>query len=872
MSRSLLRRWLAPALVGALGATVAPAAAQEAATQEPDRFAREGYIAPPEEIREALLAPWHRNVELDELGPAARYFVVPTRERRMPPLAAFAKRHYNLGGLEVDVAANRARSLTLGAADGLRLISARDGRAVEVRLPEGAKVAGARWSPNGQALAFLALFDDATHIYVADPENGRTRRLTRTPLLATLVTGFEWSGDGRYIFAVLVPDGRGGEPAAPAVATTPEIWVTQGEENKLRTFPSLLETPHEFALLEHYTVGQLARIEVANGQVREIGKPAMIDRIDPAPTGEYVRVRTIRKPYSDIVPVRQFAWVEEIWDLDGNVLAEVASEPVRDGADDDDEEDDDGRRAVAWRPDGQGLSYLQREPRPAEADSAGAQGGDAERAERPRRKDRVMQWLPPFDSASVRVVFATEGRIREVRYAEDASLLFITERERQTERLYAVSPDSPDVRRTIYEWKTDDFYANPGEPMMKTGRLGEPVVRMSPDGGSIYLAGVRYHEDPLEQAPQPFIDRVALETGEKTRIFESAADRYEQVVAVLDDAARGIVLSRESRTEVPNYYYRDLATGRERRLTNNRDYTPDLTRARREVIEVTRADGVTFWARVTLPENFSPGRPLPAMFWHYPREYESEKEYDESHRRYNKNEFPSVGVRSMEMLVRRGWAVVEPDIPIIGPRERWNDLYVLHLRNSFAAVIDELDRRGYIDRSRLAVGGHSYGGFGTINAMIRTPFFKAGIAGSPNTNRTLTPAGFQREPRTLWEARETYIRMSPIFWFNEITGALLIYQGMEDQNVGTFPENSWRAFHALSALGKTAALYWYPYEAHGPRAEETLLDMWARWITWLDTHVLGEGTAAVTMKEGAARRASGSESSGAPAQTAGSGT
>ncbi len=76
-----------------------------------------------------------------------------------------------------------------------------------------------------------------------------------------------------------------------------------------------------------------------------------------------------------------------------------------------------------------------------------------------------------------------------------------------------------------------------------------------------------------------------------------------------------------------------------------------------------------------------------------------------------------------------------------------------------------------------------------------------------------------------------------------------MYHGMEDQNVGTFPINSQRAFHALNALGKTAALYHYPYEAHGQRAEETLLDMWTRWITWLDTHVLAEDRTTVTLRD-----------------------
>jgi dipeptidyl aminopeptidase/acylaminoacyl peptidase len=58
-----------------------------------------------------------------------------------------------------------------------------------------------------------------------------------------------------------------------------------------------------------------------------------------------------------------------------------------------------------------------------------------------------------------------------------------------------------------------------------------------------------------------------------------------------------------------------------------------------------------------------------------------------------------------------------------------NDNYVSDLRMNLYAVIDELDRQGWIDRTRLGIGGHSYGAFTTANALVHTPFFKAGIAG-----------------------------------------------------------------------------------------------------------------------------------------------
>jgi dipeptidyl aminopeptidase/acylaminoacyl peptidase len=193
----------------------------------------------------------------------------------------------------------------------------------------------------------------------------------------------------------------------------------------------------------------------------------------------------------------------------------------------------------------------------------------------------------------------------------------------------------------------------------------------------------------------------------------------------------------------------------------------------------------------------------------------------------------------MEFFVRLGYAVVvdPPGLPIVGPTGQQNNNYVNDLRNGLAAVIDELDRRGIIDRDRLAIGGHSYGAFTTVNAMVHTPFFKAGIAGDGAYNRTLTPLGFQNERRDLWEAPNVYLGMSPFMYANNLTGALLMYHGLHDQNVGTDPTNSIRLYQALNGLGKVTALYRYPLEDHGPAARETLLDLWARWSAWLDKYV-----------------------------------
>jgi dipeptidyl aminopeptidase/acylaminoacyl peptidase len=201
---------------------------------------------------------------------------------------------------------------------------------------------------------------------------------------------------------------------------------------------------------------------------------------------------------------------------------------------------------------------------------------------------------------------------------------------------------------------------------------------------------------------------------------------------------------------------------------------------------------------------------------------------------------PTYAPRAMALITQAGYALVEPDLPIMGDEGVLpNDNYVTDLQRGLEAIVNALVDSGFVDRDKLAIGGHSYGGFSTVNALVHTTLFKAGIAGDGNYNRTLTPNGFQNERRTLWTGRQTYLAMSPFLYADKLTGALLLYHSIEDQNVGTDPINSPKLFHALQGLGKTTAMYMYPYEDHGPVARETVLDQWARWVAWLDKYVKG---------------------------------
>ena len=525
--------------------------------------------------------------------------------------------------------------------------------------------------------------------------------------------------------------------------------------------------------------------------------------------------------------------------------------------------DPDGRRDLTWRPDGNGMSFLQLEPARAKDDKE-------------TRKDRVMQWLPPFGKDDAKVVFESPNRITAVQYSDDCQWLFVTQtvsNQRQVTALdmkdgkkpYVISgvgapmgvepapmpkdkslpdpadgDDDPDDEQQPKKGGGPGGFgaaAAAGGLMTRAVGTGVNVVRIS-STGDVYMSGTA-------TGAKPYIDAIDIKTGKKTRIFEGKYDGTETIAAVDGNDIKKVFTTREKADVPPDSFVTDLATGTVTKLTNNVDPAPWARKLKTERFQVTRVDGFKFWVRVTLPPNAPPK--LPALFWIYPREYTDQAQYNAQAGRApgtggpagagGAGRFTTPGARAMSIVTLAGYALVEPDVPIVGPAGRMNDNYIPDLRNSLWAAIDECDKRGIIDRDRLACGGHSYGAFSTANAMAHTPFFKAGIAGDGCYNRTLTAMSFQSERRHIWDAREMYLEMSPLLWANRMNGALLMYHGMEDANVGTNPINAEMLYLALDGLGKDAALYMYPYEGHGPIAKETTLDLWARWVGWLDVYV-----------------------------------
>jgi dienelactone hydrolase len=112
-------------------------------------------------------------------------------------------------------------------------------------------------------------------------------------------------------------------------------------------------------------------------------------------------------------------------------------------------------------------------------------------------------------------------------------------------------------------------------------------------------------------------------------------------------------------------------------------------------------------------------------------------------------------------------------------------------------------RLGVVDRDRIGVTGHSHGALMTANLVAHTDLFRAGVATSGAYNKTLTPFGFQNESRSVWNAQDVYLKVSPYFYANKMHAPLLLVHGADDANPGTTPIQSEQLFQAIHGNGGT---------------------------------------------------------------------
>ncbi|MGZ4874238.1 MAG: alpha/beta hydrolase family protein [Candidatus Angelobacter sp.] len=765
-----------------------------------------------------------RPTPLVQVSPNGRWLLTADR-LPYPPVSDLAQPMLRLAGLRINPATNGRHHPPRFTA--LHLYYTEGNEQAEVPVPRNAYLSPPDWSQDSQHFAFTNTTANGVELWIGQIGTYTANAVPKIRLSAVLGDTIQWMPDGKTLLVQTVPATRGTPPATPKSPDGPIIQESDGKRGPVRTFEDLLQNAHDEDLFDYYASAQLALVK--NGVATPVGKPGIFARAEPSPDGKHLLVSRIQRPYSYILPESEFPREVEVWNLAGKVEYKVASLPLEEHIPI--EGVPLGPRDYQWVP-----------TQPATLVWADALDGGDPKAKAPFR-DEVMMLSAPFTDDPRELVkleqrFVPGGSAGGFRsgsaidWTENGlGLVRDYNRDRRWLRTFLIDIAKPGEQpRLIWERSVRDRYRDPGSPLMRTLTNGKRVMRQA--GSSIFLAG----NGASQKGEFPFLDRFDLDTLKSERIFQCSDGQYESVVALLADDGAKFLTRHESPTEPPNYFVRTANGADKKAVTDFPDPAPQLHGITKQLVTYKRADGVQLSFTLYLPANHKEGERLPTIVWAYPLEFnDADTAGQVSGSQYH---FTTITGISHLFLLTQGYAVLDnTTMPVVGDPETMNNTYVEQIVASAKAAIDKAVDLGVTDPERVGVGGHSYGAFMTANLLAHSDLFRAGVARSGSYNRTLTPFGFQSERRTIWEAPEMYIKVSPFMQADKIKHPILLIHGMADDNSGTFPIQSERMYQAIKGNGGIVRYVQLPFEAHGYLARESTEHTLWEMITWFDKWV-----------------------------------
>jgi dipeptidyl aminopeptidase/acylaminoacyl peptidase len=831
-------------LVGALAACAGPIAAQSKASFSLDVTSAaatategaSGYNQPPKNILDVMHAP---SPPVPRVSPTQDAILLVSWQD-YPSIARVSTPFLRLAGVRVEPK-NHSKHDTPGGygitpcARSFELVHAADGSQIPIALPEGACPGAPMWAADGKRFAFVNLAPDAVELWIGDSKSGKIHKVPGVRLNPMFNDEMQWMPDQKTLLVKLLPEGMGAPPPEPVVPAGPSIQETTGEKGESSTYENrdTLRNKHDEDVFDYYAASQLALVDAATGAITPVGKPGNYDLVAAAPDGQHILVAAIHKPYSYVTTYDRFPREVEVWDTSDRARVQVhtvASLPLAD------------RVPIAGVPVGP-RDFSWRATEPATLVWAEALDGGDWKVKVPTR-DKILLQKAPFNSPAVEIT-RTEQRYIGFSWGEQADTAFLNQYDenRHWRRTFLINVDAQQPKqRLIWDLSTDEKYANPGNPVKRQLPNGTSVVREEAD--SIYLSGIGASPD----GDRPFLDRLDLKTLKSERLFRSDKDCYEQFLSFTGPDTKAFLTWHQSPTDPPNAFVRSLGksvvnnapageaafTSTSVALTHIPDPAPTVRAIKKRLVKYKRDDGLDLSFTLYTPPGYKEGTRVPTILYAYPLDYADASKAGQ----VAGSQETFTQLRQYRLLLLAGYAIIDnASFPIVGDPKKAYDTYLEQLVADAKAAVDEAVRLGVADPDRIGVTGHSHGALMTANLVAHSDLFRAGVATSGSYNKTLTPFGFQNERRSVWEASDVYLKVSPFFSADKLKTPLLIVHGAEDANPGTTPIQSSKLYEAIRGNGGTTRLVFLPYEPHWYTAMESNEQLVYEMLRWFDKYV-----------------------------------
>ena len=311
--------------------------------------------------------------------------------------------------------------------------------------------------------------------------------------------------------------------------------------------------------------------------------------------------------------------------------------------------------------------------------------------------------------------------------------------------------------------------------------------------------------------------------------------------------AEQYILQRGNISQNELFATADLKTMKQ--LTDVASQQKDYNWLTAELIKWKMFDGKMSEGLLFKPENFDPKKKYPVIFYFYERDADGLYNY--------RAPSPSASTVNIPYFVSNEYLVFDPNI-YYKRGEPGQSAY-----NSVVSAAKYLSKMPWVDSTRMALQGQSWGGYQIAYLVTKTNIFRAAGAGAPVSNMTSAYGGirwasglnrqFQYEHTqsrigaTLWQRPDLYIKNSPLFAADKVTTPLLIMHNDADGSVPWYQGIEF--FTALRRLGKKVWMLEYNGEDHNLVERKNRKDLSVRLGQFFD-YWLKDGKPAKWIKDG----------------------
>jgi dipeptidyl aminopeptidase/acylaminoacyl peptidase len=294
--------------------------------------------------------------------------------------------------------------------------------------------------------------------------------------------------------------------------------------------------------------------------------------------------------------------------------------------------------------------------------------------------------------------------------------------------------------------------------------------------------------------------------------------------------------TRQTPKDYPDFYATDASLKPGTRITEANPQQKDfLWSDGARLVDYESAKGDRLQAALFLPANYEKGKSYPTVVYIY----------EKMSSRLNSYMAPAARGFNKTVYTSRGYAVLMPDIVYTINDPGMSSVWCV------LPAIEAAVATGVVDKDRVGIHGHSWGGYQTAFLVTQTGLFKAAVAGAPLTNmismyssiywnsgsanQPIFESSQGRFKGNYLDNLEAYERNSPVYYAHNVRTPLIILHndkdGAVDWNQGI------EYFNTLRQLRKPVLMLQYKGENHGLRKPANLKDYHVRMQEFFDHYL-----------------------------------